>query len=114
MPHIVIDYTAGIETNADLPALCEALFRALAADPAIPHPSSLKIRVRPIDVSRIGTEPQSFAHATLRLLPGRDDVTKAKLTTLILAEMAQALPKVGSLSVEAVEMHGASYAKRVL
>ena len=114
MPHIVIDYSAGLETRHDMQALCDALFAAMAADPAIPDPTSLKIRARPHDFFRFGTEPQSFAHAELFLLAGRDDATKAGLTATILRVMDQMLPDVGSLSVDVADMARATYAKRVL
>lgn len=114
MPHVIVDHAAGLENSHDFPALCRALFDALAAHPAIPHPESLKIRTRPHECFVIGTAPQSFAHADLRLLPGRDDQTKADLTALVLNVMNDALPDVGSLTVECNDMHGPSYAKRVL
>lgn len=114
MPHVIIDHSAGIERTHDLHALCQALYDALAAHPAVPHPASLKIRTHPHDTYVIGTRPQTFAHAQLRLLPGRDDATKAALTALILRVMNDALPDIGSLTVETCDMHAPSYAKRVL
>ena len=114
MPHVVIDFSAGLEDSTDITALCQAVFDKLAQEPAIPNPASLKIRARPQPFAVIGTTPQSFAHATLRLLPGRDDATKSHLTQSVLEVLAKHLPETGSLTVEAVEMHGTSYAKRVL
>lgn len=114
MPHVVIDFSAGLEQDHDMQDLCQRVFAALSSQPAIPTPSSLKIRARPQAFALIGTEPQSFAHAELRLLPGRDDATKSLLTQIVLDVLQDAMPTVGSLTVEAVEMHGASYAKRVI
>jgi 5-carboxymethyl-2-hydroxymuconate isomerase len=114
MPHVVLEYSAGLETQAELQSLCQALFDALAKQPAIPNPASLKIRACPQPFGVIGTDPQSYTHATLRLLPGRDDATKSHLTGIVLDVMKAHLPEVGSLTAEAVDMHGASYAKRVL
>lgn len=114
MPHVIIDHSAGLEQTHDMQALCQAIYDTLAAHPAIPNPTSLKIRIRAHDTYVIGTRPGSFAHAELRLLPGRDDATKTALTALVLDQMAQALPSAGSLTVEACEMHGPSYAKRLL
>lgn len=114
MPHIILDYPEGLDQQVDMAALCQAIFDSLATDPAVPDPSSLKIRARPNPYSVIGTDPQTFVHATLRLLPGRSDDTKLHLTQIILKVLEAQLPNVGSLSVEAVDLHGPSYAKRVL
>ncbi|MCI2399524.1 5-carboxymethyl-2-hydroxymuconate isomerase [Aliiroseovarius subalbicans] len=110
MPHLTIEHSAGAPLGKDL---CDALFDALAAHPAIPQPESLKIRTLPCNHHRIGTEPQSFAHARLLLLPGRDAATKAALAQLVLECMAEHLPEVGSLSVDVGELSPA-YVKRLL
>lgn len=114
MPHLVLEFSKGLDDSHDMPALCQTLFDALAAQPAFPQPANLKIRASAVPYSVIGTEPQSFVHATLRLLPGRDDDTKSQLTQAVLSALQSHLPQVGSLTVEIVELHGASYAKRVL
>ncbi|MCG7494679.1 5-carboxymethyl-2-hydroxymuconate Delta-isomerase [Thalassobius sp. Cn5-15] len=114
MPHLVLEFSQGLEDSHDIPALQQLLFDTLAANPTIPTAANLKIRASAASYSLIGSEPQSFVHATLRLLPGRDDDTKSQLTGAVLEVLQSHLPTVGSLTVEAVEMHGASYAKRVL
>lgn len=114
MPHLVLEFSNGLDATHNIGALHQALFDALAVDAAIPQTSNLKLRAYPAPFSLIGTDPQTFVHATLRLLPGRDDDTKSRLTALVLSVLQTQLPDVGSLTVEAVDMHGASYAKRVL
>lgn len=110
MPHLTIEHSP--DAPADQ-ALCDDLFDALAAHDAVPTPESLKIRTLPCAHHRIGTQPQSFAHAHLALLPGRDAPTKAALAQLVLDRMAAHLPDVGSLSVDVTEL-SAAYTKRVL
>lgn len=110
MPHLTIEHSADVPADQ---VLCDALFDTLAAHPAIPHPESLKIRTLPCPHHRIGTDPQSFAHAHLALLPGRDAATKAALSALVLEVLERHLPEVGSLSVDVSELSGA-YVKRVL
>ena len=110
MPHLTIQHSADAPAGD---ALCEALFQALAAHDAIPHPETLKIRTLPCPHWRIGTEPQSFAHAELQLLPGRDDATKADLAQTVLAVMESHLPEIGALSVDIADLSSA-YAKRVV
>ena len=110
MPHLTIEHSQDVAASQ---ALVDDLYDALAAHPAVPRPESLKIRTLPCTHHRIGTDPQSFAHAHLALLPGRDGPTKAVLAQLVLDRMAVHLPDVGSLSVDVSEL-SAAYAKRVL
>ena len=63
--------------------------------------------------SRIGVEPQSFAHATLLLLPGRDEATRSALAQIILTELETMLPDVGSLTVRLTGLNP-PYLKRML
>ncbi|WP_272009492.1 5-carboxymethyl-2-hydroxymuconate Delta-isomerase [Roseovarius sp. ZX-A-9] len=113
MPHVIIDHSADIGDAATLDALCEAVFQALAAHSAIPHPAALKVRTLAAGAQRLGTEPQSYAHATLLLLPGRSAEVKADLARVILDVLVAVLPDVGSLSVNLAELD-AAYVKRVL
>ena len=113
MPHVVIEHSPDAASPDALQALCAALFDALAGHPAIPRPDALKLRTHQSNAHLLGTRGQSYAHATLLLLPGRDADTKSDLTQLILRVMAKTLPQVHSLSVNLAELD-AVYAKRVL
>ena len=113
MPHVTIEYTERLDGSHDMQALCEAVFQTLSTHDAIPHPESLKIRALPCAFSRIGTEPATFAHAILALLPGRDAPTKSDLAQAILGVMQDQLSDVGSLSVDVIDLSSA-YAKRML
>nr|WP_321511815.1 5-carboxymethyl-2-hydroxymuconate Delta-isomerase [uncultured Celeribacter sp.] len=112
MPHLVIDFSQGLEADHDMNALCKAVFDALILDPEI-NPPALKVRARPQPYFHIGTEPQTFAHATLYLLDGRDDEAKVRLTNTVMTALNDQLSEVGSLSVDARDMNRAAYTKRV-
>ncbi|AJE48952.1 5-carboxymethyl-2-hydroxymuconate Delta-isomerase [Celeribacter indicus] len=112
MPHVVIDFSDGLETAHDMTRLCSDVFEALILDAEISAPA-LKVRARPQPFFRIGTEPATFAHATLYLLEGRDDDTKARLSDIVLRAMDGVMPTVGSLSVDVRDMNRAAYAKRL-
>ncbi|MCQ0094115.1 5-carboxymethyl-2-hydroxymuconate isomerase [Roseovarius sp. M141] len=113
MPHVVVEHSPEAASPLALQALCAALFDALAAHPAIPRPDALKLRTLQSGAHLLGTQGQSYAHATLLLLPGRDDDTRSDLAQTILRVMTDALPQVHSLSVNLADLDGA-YAKRVL
>lgn len=113
MPHVAIEYAADLDDQHDLHGVCTAVFDALAAHPAVPDQQALKIRATPSAYWHLGTDPQSFVHAQLLLLPGRDAATKASMVQAILDCLAAALPDVGSLSVDVAELDP-TYVKRVL
>jgi 5-carboxymethyl-2-hydroxymuconate isomerase len=112
MPHIIIEYTAELDQDHDFQALCEDIYQALAAHPAVPAPS-LKIRALPCPYWRNGLDGQSFVHTDLKLLAGRSAETKAELADLVLAAMAARLQTVGCLSVDVIEL-SSTYRKRDL
>jgi len=114
MPHIIVEYAGHLDETHCMTGMCQILFEAAAATGVFPDTTAIKVRAIPCPFSRIGTEPQSFAHATIRLLAGRDDAVKANLTQIILAALDQALPDVGSLSVDIKDIDTATYAKRTL
>lgn len=113
MPHVVLEYSQGVEDSCDMQALCEDLFQALASQETF-DASAIKVRATPVTFFRIGTEPQSFVHAMLMLMDGRDEPTRRALNACVLDVLAKSLPGVGSLTVQDVEMCRATYAKRVL
>ena len=93
--------------------MCDQLFDVLA-DQDVFDPPTIKIRATSVEFFRIGTEPQTFVHATLLLMDGRDELTRAQLNTTIADLLRKVLPDVGSITVQDVEMTLASYAKRLL
>jgi 5-carboxymethyl-2-hydroxymuconate isomerase len=109
----VIEYSAELSDSIDIQALCDRLFEKVAAHPAVTNSAALRVRAIPCPAYRLGIEAQTFAHATLHLLSGRDDKTKSDLAQTILQGLVTALPDVGSLTVNLTELD-ASYAKRML
>ncbi len=113
MPHIIIEHSAGLEAAHDLQALCDDLWQAFADHPSVNGPDTVRTRTIAATASRIGVDPQTFAHATLLLLPGRSDATRTELAQLTLDTLQAHLPDVGSLTVrlDAIEQ---PYMKRML
>ncbi len=112
MPHVTLEFSQGIEQAHDVQAICDRLFEVLADHPEF-DADAIKIRATPVTYYRIGSEPQSFVHATLLLMQGRDEPTRTALNALVLDVLANALPQVGSITVQDVQMNRASYAKRL-
>lgn len=113
MPHIVIEHSKGLDQSHDLQALCEDLWQAFAAHPSVSAPETVRVRTIAATASRTGVEPQTFAHATLLLLPGRDEATREDLARMTLAALDTRLPDVGSLTVRLTDLNP-PYLKRML
>lgn len=113
MPHITIEHSKGLESSHDLQTLCTALWEKFANHSAITAPDTVRTRTIPATASRIGIETQTFAHATLLLLPGRSDETRNELAQLILDTLDAHLPDVGSLTVR-LDTIDQPYMKRML
>ncbi len=113
MPHIVIEHSRGLEDSHDLQAVCDTLWDTFAHHSAITAPDTVRIRTIAATASRIGVEPQTFAHATLLLLPGRSEDTRKELAQMILDALTTALPDVGSLTVRLDHLNQ-PYLKRML
>lgn len=115
MPHLILEHSRAIASDDDLQSLSGALYDAAQAHPVFSaHPKAVKTRTICADKVRSGVTPETFAHLTVRLLSGRSAADKTDLAQVFLNVLTQALPKVGSLSVELVDMDRESYAKRVL
>lgn len=113
MPHIVIEHSPRLDASHDLQGLCDALWDTFASHPEISSPDTVRVRTIAVTASRTGVEPQSFAHATLLLLPGRDEAMRRELAELILNTLDEFLSDVGSLTVR-VDHLQAPYIKRIL
>ncbi|MDF1671335.1 MAG: 5-carboxymethyl-2-hydroxymuconate isomerase [Roseovarius sp.] len=99
MPHLSIEFSKGLERTNDFQLLCSDLCSALASLDAFDDPASIKVRVKPIEFFSIGSEPQTFVHATLMLMAGCDELMRKHLNEAILEILDRALPEVGSITV---------------
>lgn len=114
MPHISVEFSKGLEQTNDFQSVCNQLFMVLSNQDAFEDPAVIKIRATAVEFFRIGSDPQTFVHATLLLMKGRDELTRAHLNKTILEVLDKALPDVGSITVKDVEMTRSTYAGRVL
>lgn len=113
MPHIVIEFSNEIDQLCDMQLICKKLFNALSED-TIFKPSEVKVRAIPVAYSHIGTSPQTFVHATLLLIEGRDKQVRKTLNTKIAETLRACLPDVGSITVQDQEITQATYFKDLI
>ena len=113
MPHIVIEHSAGLQDSHDLQALCDVIWQGFADHPSVKGPDTVRVRCMAATASRIGVDPQSFAHATVLLLPGRSEEVRLALAQITMDALQAALPDVGSLTVRLTDLNQ-PYLKRML
>ncbi|RKE85770.1 5-carboxymethyl-2-hydroxymuconate isomerase [Rhizobium sp. AG855] len=112
MPHLSIEFSEGIERKYDMQLVCEKLFTELAGSPVF-EASDIKVRAKPVAYFRIGTDPQTFVHATLLLMERRDEATRTTLNRTIIERLRELLPDVGSITVQDLEIERATYLKNL-
>lgn len=120
MPHITIEVSPEL-TDFDSARALERVNRALAESGQF-EDADIKSRVLRLHDVLVGTAgaSQGFVHATIRLLAGRSQETRAALSAGVLEALTGSLPASAGLqrpvqvSVDVVEMDRPTYAKRVV
>ncbi len=113
MPHVIIEHAAEVAEQIALDELVDAVHEAAFASGLFPE-YDIKTRAIAYQQHRTGQTRDSFVHVAVHLLDGRSDTQKSELSESILARIEPMLPGVASVGVEIIDMHRASYRKRVL
>lgn len=113
MPHCVIEYSSDVAEQVDIDDLVGAVHDGAFSSGLFPE-YDIKTRALGYHHHRTGATKDSFVHVSLHLLSGRDDAQKSDLSDKVLASIEPLLSGVVSVGVEIVDMHRASYRKRVL
>ncbi len=81
MPHIIVDYSANMESRVDMAGLCEALRVAAVETGVFPMPG---VRVRALRADHVaiadGRDVHGYVDISVRLRGGRPDDVKAAAT----------------------------------
>ena len=117
MPHLVVEYTANLKTEGDIPALLRKANRVLIDQGGV-FPTG-GIRSRAIEITdwciADGEDDYAFVHVTLKIGAGREDAVKRRATDalfeMIKAHFADLYAKrYLALSMELVEFsEGGTY-----
>ena len=113
MPHCIIDYSEDVADGIEIDDLIEAVHQG-AMDSGLFPEYDIKTRALAFSQHRTGQTRDSFVHVAIHLLSGRSDEDKVMLSEGVLARIEPLLPQVVSVGVEIIDMHSASYRKRVL
>lgn len=111
MPHCIIEHSSSLNASE----LNQIVFQgALESQLFESDGRDIKVRSIAYDHFQTGTVRQDFIHVTLRILSGRGDEAKLKLSQFVLEKLGTLGLKDASLTVEVVDMDRESYAKRVV
>ncbi|MCZ0733635.1 5-carboxymethyl-2-hydroxymuconate Delta-isomerase [Phreatobacter sp. AB_2022a] len=92
MPHVVIEYSANLETVVDFDALVEAV-RAAAVETGVFPLGGIRVRAHCVDHAAIadGDPAHAFVDATLKMGAGRDLETCRRAGAHVFAALSKAL-----------------------
>jgi 5-carboxymethyl-2-hydroxymuconate isomerase len=110
MPHLIIEFTHGQASEAQVERLLDAVHRA-AADCGLFDERHIRVRAIPLPFYCVAGRREHFIHAQLRLHAGREVAQRRALSEAVLAVLrAQGWPA-RVITVEVVEMERDSYAR---
>ena len=113
MPHVIIDYSENVAEQILIDELIDAVHGASLDSGLFPE-YDIKTRANGYRYHRTGSTRDDFVHVAVHMLDGRSDAQKSDLAEAILARIEPLLPDVASVGVEVIDIHRASYRKRVL
>lgn len=114
MPHIVIEYAQAIESEVNIAHLVDAVHQGAVESGLFPDAYDIKSRALAYQHVRMGDTQDTFVHVAVRLLSGRNDEQKSKLTLGIVKHIRALNFSVNCVTAEAVDMNRVAYAKDVV
>lgn len=113
MPHCIIEYSSNLSPALSLEQLVESVhLGALESD--LFELDDIKTRATSYEHFKLGGDTEHFIHVTVRLLSGRTQQQKNRLSQLVLKQLADLELLSISLSVEVCDINRETYAKQVL
>ncbi len=110
MPHLVIEYSEGVEKQVSEEKMM-ACAHAAAVESGLFGVGDIKVRAYPCSHYLIAGKAAHFVHISIYLLSGRDAPTKKALTTGVVSAFEGLGLNVASLSVDARDMDREVYSK---
>jgi 5-carboxymethyl-2-hydroxymuconate isomerase len=80
MPHFIVEYTANLEAEGDLPGLLQKINATMIAQGGVFPIGGIRSRAIRLDCYRMadGEADYAFVHATLKIGAGRDEATRKR------------------------------------
>jgi 5-carboxymethyl-2-hydroxymuconate isomerase len=89
MPHFIVEYTANLEAEGDLPGLLRKINEAMIGQGGVFPIGGIRSRAIRLDCYRMadGAADYAFVHATLKIGAGRDEATRQRAGDALFAVM---------------------------
>ena len=89
MPHFIVEYTANLEAEGDLPGLLSKINEAMIGQGGVFPIGGIRSRAIRLDCYRMadGAADYAFVHATLKIGAGRDEATRQRAGDALFAVM---------------------------
>jgi 5-carboxymethyl-2-hydroxymuconate isomerase len=81
MPHFIVEFTANLLEEGDIPGLLKKVHDCLIAQDGVFPIGGIRSRAIPLDIFRMadGEADYAFVHATLKIGAGRDEATRKRV-----------------------------------
>ncbi|WP_226645383.1 5-carboxymethyl-2-hydroxymuconate Delta-isomerase [Microbulbifer variabilis] len=112
MPHLVIEYAKNLEERISVAALISSAQEAMHSSGLFAS-HTIKTRAKAYEQFIAGEHGDSFIHAEIRLLAGRNKREREALSSAVFNCLCQFADGVPAVSVEVREMDPSCYSKRV-
>ncbi|MBT3337793.1 MAG: 5-carboxymethyl-2-hydroxymuconate Delta-isomerase [Anaerolineae bacterium] len=113
MPHCIIEHSKGVKSLSSPINLIEAVHQG-AFKSGLFREADIKARAISFEHYQVGNTELGFIHVTVRILSGRNEEQRTKLSNSVLAELEKLNLSSTSLTVEICEIDKESYAKMIV
>lgn len=112
MPHMLVEYTRGLDRFTTAADIVEAVYQG-ASKSELFNPQFIKTRALGYEAYQSGDTQNPFLHVTAKILSGRTAEQKQRLSGAILAELKALIGAVAPLTVtvEVVDIEKESHAQ---
>ncbi len=108
MPHLILEFSHELASDERLGSMMDAVHQA-AFSTGLFEESHIKVRMIPIHYYLNAKSRDSFLHAQLRILSGRNPEQKKMLSEAVMASIKDQHWPVKRITVEVVDMDRDSY-----
>lgn len=113
MPHCILEYAKPLEAQLNPTKLLQAVYEGAYSSGLFEGPD-IKTRAIAYEDYLTGTDKKAFIHVTVKILNGRTDEQKQKLSSTVIKRLTALKLSDTSLTVEIVDMESYSYAKHLV
>ncbi|MBQ0785337.1 MAG: 5-carboxymethyl-2-hydroxymuconate Delta-isomerase [Amphritea sp.] len=112
MPHCILEYAKPLEAQLNPTKLVQAVYEGAYSTGLFEGPD-IKTRAIAYQEYLTGADKTAFIHVTVKLLKGRTDEQKQRLSSTVIKRLISLQLSDISITVEIVDMESNSYAKHL-